>query len=133
VIYVAGWQRNRAWISGSLLISRWLFSETLLRNNYFADLESLTTFALNIVGDIGNTSSNPDLIARPIIDFLLPKGLLNEADYQRAFVVFRGAVPETYYEGGATPSWTLKNWPRTHTQVYQLLLFLIREPEFQLK
>lgn len=132
-IDVAGWQRDRSWINTNFIIGRWLTIESILENFYQADNEQFRAFALAITGNDGLTSNNPDVIARPIVDFVLPKGLLTEPDYEKAFAIFRSDVDNTYYEGGTTPSWTLAIWPQAPFQVYLLLQYLAREPEFQLK
>jgi len=130
---VAGWQRDRTWINTNFIIGRWLTSEFILERFYENDREQFRTFGLALTGDDGMISNNPDLIARPIIDKILPKGLLTEGEYEQAFVAFRGDVDQTYFEGGATPSWTLMTWPTAPFQVFLLLQYLSRQPEFQLK
>ncbi len=130
---VAGWQRDRSWINTNFIIGRWLTIESIIENFYQADNEQFRSFALTITGNDGLTSNNPDVIARPIVDLVLPKGLLTEPDYEKAFAIFRSDVDNTYYEGGTTPSWTLAIWPQAPFQVYLLLQYLAREPEFQLK
>jgi len=130
---VAGWQRDRSWINTNFIIGRWLTIESIIENFYQADNEQFRSFALEITGNDGLTSNNPDVIARPIVDLVLPKGLLTEPDYEKAFAIFRSDVDNTYYEGGTTPSWTLAIWPQAPFQVYLLLQYLAREPEFQLK
>jgi len=130
---VAGWQRDRSWINTNFIIGRWLTIESIIEEFYQADNEQFRAFGMAIVGNIGLTSNNPDAIARPIIDLVLPKGLLTEADYEKAFAIFRSDIDETYYEGGVTASWTLAIWPQAAFQVYLLLQYLAREPEFQLK
>lgn len=132
-IDVAGWQRDRSWINTNFIIGRWLTIESIIENFYQADNEQFRVLALAITGNDGLTSNNPDVIARPIVDFVLPKGLLTEPDYEKAFAIFRSDVDNTYYEGGTTPSWTLAIWPQAPFQVYLLLQYLAREPEFQLK
>lgn len=130
---VAGWQRDRSWINTNFIIGRWLTIESMIADFYQNDNEQFRDFAMAITGNDGLTSNNPDVIARPIVDFFLPKGLLTEADYERAFAIFRSDVDDTYYEGGTTPTWTLAIWPQAPFQVYLLLQFIAREPEFQLK
>ena len=130
---VAGWQRDRQWINTNFIIGRWLTIESFLENLYQNNNEQFRSFALSLTGNDGLTSNNPDVIARPIIDFILPKGLLNESEYGHAFTIFRSDVDVTYYEGGTTPIWTLSGWPQAPFQVYLLLQYLARQPEFQLK
>ncbi|WP_422349904.1 DUF1800 domain-containing protein [Flagellimonas sp.] len=130
---VAGWQRDRQWINTNFIIGRWLTTEVFLERFFQDNPEQFRDFALALTGNDGLTSNNPDVIARPIIDKLLPKGLLTDAEYEKAYIAFRSDVDETYYEGGATPTWTLAVWPTAPSQVYLLLRHLSREPEFQLK
>ncbi|MGB7395548.1 MAG: DUF1800 domain-containing protein [Pricia sp.] len=130
---VAGWQRDRSWINTNFMIGRWLTIETVLEDFFEADDGQFRTMGLAISGNDGMTSNNPDLVARHIIDFVLSKGLLNAAEYQKAFDIFRGDIPEQYFEGGDTPLWTLATAMEGPTQVYSLLQYLARQPEFQLK
>jgi uncharacterized protein (DUF1800 family) len=130
---VAGWQRDRSWINTNFMIGRWLTMESIIEGFYQDDAEQFRAFAMAIVGNAGTDSNNPDVIARPIIDFVLPKGLLTETDYTRALAIFRSDIDPTYYEGGNDETWTLAMWPQAPFQVYLLLRYLSREPEFQLK
>jgi len=115
------------------MIGRWLTMEDVLDSFYQGDSEQFRNFGLEITGNDGLTSNNPDVIARPIIDFVLPKGLLNDAQYQLAFAAFRSDIDPTYYEGGNDETWLLATWPQAPFQVFLLLTYLSRQPEFQLK
>ncbi|WP_209402563.1 DUF1800 family protein [Pseudozobellia sp. WGM2] len=130
---VAGWQRDRSWINTNFMIGRWLTIESILEDLFAADEEQFRTFGLSLTGMDGMTSNNPDVIAKPIIDFILPKGLLNDSEYDKAYTVFRSDVQDQYYEGGATPTWTLQTSMEGPSQVYLLIQYLARQPEFQLK
>lgn len=130
---VAGWQRDRTWINTNFMIGRWLTIEAIIEGFYQSDNEQFRSFALSITGNDGTDSNNPDVIARQIIDFILPKGLLDEPEYDKAFAIFRSDVDDTYYEGGIDESWTLAMWAQAPFQVYLLLQYLARQPEFQLK
>ena len=132
-IDVAGWQRDRSWINTNFMIGRWLTIESILENFYMADNEQFRTLGLAISGNAGLTSTNPDTVARLIIDFMLPKGLLDEPEYAKAYAIFRSDIEEVYYEGGNQESWTLGTWPQAPFQVYLLLQYIARQPEFQLK
>jgi len=132
-IDVAGWQRDRSWINNNFLIGRWRTMETILETFYKNDSEQYRTLGLAITGDIGLTTNNPDKIARLIVNFFLPRGLLNPNDYIKAFAVFRSDIEEAYYEGGDQETWTLATWQNGSFQVYLLLLYITKQPEFQLK
>ncbi|MEW2920978.1 DUF1800 domain-containing protein [Muricauda sp. ANG21] len=130
---VAGWQRDRQWINTNFIIGRWLTAEMYLERFYQNNAEQFRDLGLSLSGTAGQTSNNPDEVAKPIIDFFTPKGLLTDADYDRAYIAFRSDVDVNYYEGGTTPSWTLLGWETGPSQVFLLLRHLSREPEFQLK
>ncbi|MGB3152378.1 MAG: DUF1800 family protein, partial [Maribacter sp.] len=130
---VAGWQRDRSWINTNFIIGRWLTIESMLEAFYQADNEQFRSLGLSISGGAGMTSNNPDEISRLIIDFILPKGLLDDGEYQKAYDIFRSDVEDVYYEGGNQESWTLATWQAAPFQVYLLLQYLARQPEFQLK
>ena len=130
---VAGWQRNRSWVNTNFMIGRWLTMESILEMYFLEDEEQFRDYGLEVTGVDGTNSNNPDIISRTIIDLILPKGLLTQADYDIAFLAFRSDTDPTYYEGGADESWTLATWANAPTQVYLLLKHLSRQPEFQLK
>jgi len=130
---VAGWQRNRSWVNTNFMIGRWLTMESILEMYFLEDEEQFRNYGLEVTGVDGTNSNNPDIISRTIIDLILPKGLLTQADYDIAFLAFRSDTDPTYYEGGADESWTLATWANAPTQVYLLLKHLSRQPEFQLK
>ncbi|OWW27126.1 hypothetical protein B4Q04_05475 [Zobellia sp. OII3] len=130
---VNGWQRNRTWINTNFMIGRWLTSEALIEEFFQANSEQFRVLGLALSGTDGQTSSNPDVVAKPIIDFFLPKGLLNESEYQKAYDIFRSDIQPEYYEGGTFETWTLQTSLEGPKQVYLLLQYLARQPEFQLK
>lgn len=130
---VEGWQRDRQWINTNSMIGRWLTMEMYLEHFYQNDPNQFRELGLALSGDDGMYSNNPDVVAKPIIDKFTPKGLLTDADYEKAYIAFRSDVDENYYEGGTTPSWTLLAWETGPSQVFLLLRHLSREPEFQLK
>lgn len=132
---VAGWQRNREWINTNFIIGRWLYMEDFLREFYAdgANQEQFRLFgieATNLSGANGITENDPAVVARAIIDKLTPKGLLEEVHYTAGITAFR----EPYEDSNMfeTGSWDM-TVPLAGTQVYLLLLYLVRQPEFQLK
>lgn len=127
---VEGWQRDRTWINTNFFIGRWLTVEVFLERFFQNDPEQFRNFGIDVAGPNGSSISDPDVVARAIIDFLLPKGLLTEDDYSKAFEVFR----EPYNDNNVyeTNSWNM-NLEDANFQVYLLLLNIARQPEFQLK
>lgn len=128
---VEGWQRDRTWINTNFMIGRWLTLEMFVETFWQNDQEQFRTFGIQATGPNGATTNDPDEVARAIIDKITPKGLLTETpDYSAAFAVFREPYEsDTVYQNG---SWSMM-LPNADSQVYLLLLHLVRQPEFQLK
>ena len=122
---VAGWQGDHDWISSSTLTGRWQVIELLsiyILNNYPEDLRN---FAINISGD----SNDPEFITSVIVDRLMSKEFYTASDYDVATDIFKGDVPQGYYDDG---TWNLY-WDTAPAQVAGLLIHLSKAPEFQLK
>jgi uncharacterized protein (DUF1800 family) len=129
-IDVAGWQRDRQWINTNFIIGRWLTAEVFIEQFYQADTEQFRQLGIAAAGPNGATINDPNVVARAIIDTFLPKGLLTEADYDIAITVFREPYEDTnMFESG---SWNMM-LDDAPSQVFLLLLHLVRQPEFQLK
>jgi len=121
---VAGWKGDRSWIDSNRLTLRWEFIDGFA---WAVHNESETTypdFARNMTGD----SSDPEVIARAIVDYFVPRGFVTEEAYDLATDVLKWDVPENYYENG---DWSL-NWGSASWQVTVLLRHIGRMPEFQL-
>lgn len=104
--------------------------ESILEMFFQADAEQFRTLGVGIAGNLGLTSNDPDAIARLIIDYILPKGLLTETDYDRAITIFREPYEDNnIYETGG---WSMM-LEDASTQVYLLMQYLARQPEYQLK
>ena len=92
--------------------------------------EQFRSFGIQATGINGSTESDPDIVARAIIDKFLPKGLLTEEDYTIAITVFREPYEDNnVYETG---TWNMM-LDDADSQVYLLLVHLVKQPEFQLK
>lgn len=125
-INVAGWQGNRTWISTNLLTARWQANSFMVFTSFQNFPEKLTELAVNLAGS--ETETDPDLVTQLIIDYLIPGGLTDPTQYERANVVFRAEVPEYYY---TTNQWNLA-WESVPGQVGLLLDYIGRMPEVQL-
>lgn len=64
-----------------------------------------------------------------MVDRFVPKTLHTTADYALATQVFKGDVPQNYYDN---MQWNLQ-WGSVPYQVVLLLQHIFRMPEFQLK
>jgi hypothetical protein len=135
---VAGWQRDRTWINTNFIIGRWLTSEVFIQGFFQNNPEQFRSLAMDLVGAAESNTSNPETVVRALVDKLLPKGLLTEQDFENAMSVFKiEDVPENYYgpdyiDGGLS-LWMLAVSPEVPQQVFLLLMYLSRQPEFQLK
>ncbi len=129
-IDVAGWQRDRTWINTNFMIGRWLTCEMLVQDFWNSNQEQFRTFGIEATGANGATTNDPDEVARAIIDKITPKGLLTPIDYSAAIDAFKEPYEsDMVYQNG---SWNMM-LQNADSQVYLLLLHLVRQPEFQLK
>ena len=93
---------------------------------------------MDAVGAADSNTSNPEIVVRALVNKFTPKGLLTDADFEKAMDAFKiDDVPENYYSPDYIPGglslWMLAVSMEAPTQVYVLLRHLSREPEFQLK
>jgi uncharacterized protein (DUF1800 family) len=122
---VAGWQGDRDWVNSSTITGRWQAQEYIMWTMWNIDQELFRNIAL----DNSASLNDPAVIARDIVDRLVPQSLYTASDYALATTVFKGDVPENYY---TTMQWNL-NWGSVPFQVILLLQHIFRMPEFQLK
>ncbi len=123
---VAGWQRDKEWISSATMVFRWQYMDRLVRDAFQANEEDFRDFARACADE----SDDVVYVTKAIMDWLLPEAGLTQDDYDIALVVFKSdAVPENYYEDG-TWNLYLDSVPQ---QVYLLLRHIVKLPEFQLK
>ena len=124
-IDVAGWQRNHDWINSSTLTGRWLSLENLSWNFWLETGYQYRDFAQALT----NSSTDPVVITKTIVDYFLSRPLYTEADYEIAEAIFKWETPENYWEDG------IWNW-NFDSAAYQTILLIhhiFRMPEFQLK
>lgn len=122
---VAGWQGDRSWINSSSFTGRWKAAEFLVNKYKQHDDEQFRTWAINVAGN-GN---DPAVISKKLVDFLLTEELPNQSEYDAITDVFKGDVPQNYFDDGV---WDLY-WADVPNQVRDLLYYIVRIPEFQLK
>ena len=125
-IDVAGWQENHDWISTGTLPMRWDFSDYLLSRYWIKNKEQFRNYAISIVGI---EETNPIEIVKKINKYMFCNYNLMDDELNDALAAFKGDVPDDYFNGGG---WTL-NESYAPNQVYALLLFFVKLPEYQLK
>ncbi|MGB1207001.1 MAG: DUF1800 domain-containing protein [Chitinophagales bacterium] len=122
---VAGWQGYRSWITEDSLTKRWDFvRDTLLDTATVGTKANWVTLAKNL----SDNSYDPLFITTKIVDFLLPNGFNRPETYEVATRVFKGDIPQNYFENGY---WSL-DWEEAGDQMFNLLKYIIKLPEFQL-
>lgn len=122
---VAGWQGQRTWINEDLLTKRWDLVADCLINGINANSKAIL---VQLAKDLTGNSYDPAVISAALIDHFTPNGLQDPNAYAIATEVFKGDIPENYFEDGY---WTL-DWEEAKDQIIDLLGYLIRLPEFQL-
>ena len=128
-IDVSGWNGNRTWINSTAITTRWDTLDKYLGFVYASDREKLRQFAKDISGA---SEKDVAIVARKLTDHFIPKGLENATDYNQATTVLKGQVPQFYFD---TNSWDLNFQYQTYgvpEQVWNLLRWIVRRPEFQL-
>lgn len=121
---VAGWKGDRAWIDSNRITLRWQFIDGFswaVHNNSEA---TLPDFAKVLTGE----SNSPEVIARAIVDYFIPRGLLTQEAYDSATDALKWEIPSNYYDTG---EWNL-NWESASWQIVILLRHIGRLPEYQL-
>lgn len=124
-IDVAGWQGDRDWINSSTITGRWQGLEYIMWTMWNIDQNLFRNIAL----DSSASLNDPAIIARDIVNRFVPQTLHTTTDYDLATTVFKGDVPQNYYDN---MQWDL-NWSSVNYQVVLLLQHIFRMPEFQLK
>lgn len=122
---VAGWPGGRTWINTSTISGRWQNMDFIVFNAYDLNPEIFRTLAQTLTS---TEETDPALITQIIIDFFVPKGLVNPEDYDAAISVFKWEVPQNYYDDNL---WNL-TWDTVPTQVALLVQYISRIPEYQL-
>ena len=125
-IDVAGWQENHDWISTGTLPMRWEFIEYIFNRHWAGNKEQFRTFIISLVG---NTEKDPKIIVDKLKGFMFCNYDIKYEERLDAINIFKGDVPDNYFEDG---TWDLNN-ESVPKQVYDLILFFISLPEFQLK
>ncbi len=124
-IDVAGWQGQRSWLNEDTLTRRWDLTEQYL----FNDISSLSLDNLvDLAKAVSGNSNDPAYVTQTFIDHFLPIGFNDAEAYSSATNVFKGEIPQNYFDQGF---WNL-DWSVAGEQLLSLLVHLIRQPEFQL-
>ena len=122
---VSGWPGGRSWVNSAFVASRQSVASEMVDYALTVDRPRIVAWVRAVgVPD----ERDPGAVTRAVTDFILPRGLPAEADYAAAEAVFRGDVPANYYEDG---TWSL-DYPDVNAQVFALLRFLFRRPEYNL-
>ena len=127
-IDVAGWPGDTSWISSSHYLTRWDRMDAFIKSAWGRDKEQFRNLAVQITKGI--STKDHEKIAVAIANHFLARKLTFREEYQEVIAVFADQVPENYFEDNR---WDLKDSDPVPRQVLNLLLYIIRIPEFQLK
>jgi len=122
---VAGWQGNRTWVDSSTMAIRWTLVDNYswhLFNNHPSSFVALAKL-------LSGNSRDVEQVVQSVVDYFLPAGLQTDIAYNSALAVFKGEVPENYFEDGG--QWDLDE-PYVPLQMTYLMHHLGRQPEFQM-
>jgi uncharacterized protein (DUF1800 family) len=123
---VAGWTGDKDWINTATLMGRWEMTKKYLKLIFeYGDQTAFVKLARVLSGD----SDDPEYVSRSIVDHFMPRSYGNMTHYDVAGQVFRQALTK---QTDNELMWNL-NHPQAAAQVYDLMLYLITLPEFQLK
>lgn len=123
---VAGWPGDRDWVNSNTLTGRWQIKDLFLYNTFLNSPEVFISLAQEIAGA---DSTDPYEVTQSIVDFFVPRGLSDPQAYDAATDVFKGQVPQNYFDNG---EWNLYWVETVPAQVALLLQHISRLPEFQL-
>lgn len=124
-IDVSGWNGNRTWINSTSITKRWdALSKFLDYTVGVLDKEKLRELAIDVSGNTNNVA----IVAKKITDHFIPKGLENAAAYNEATAALKYQVPQNYFDFGL---WDL-SFQYIPEQVWNLMKWIVRRPEFQL-
>ncbi|MDH3648798.1 MAG: DUF1800 domain-containing protein [Saprospiraceae bacterium] len=121
---VAGWPGHRSWISSSFLRSRWQVAYFFVARIFESDKEQFR----EVAKELTSNSKDPEFITATLINHFTANGFENSDAYNRATAAFKVEIPQGYFDGGA---WNL-DWEEAPYQVASLMLYILRQPEFQL-
>ena len=122
---VSGWKGQRQWIDATKLTRRWqVLASILYKGLEDKKIRSLVVFTKKLTDE----TKNPEIITKAIVDYFLPKGLQDEADYKKASQKFKADWPQDVFENG----WWNLDREHTEWQIAALITYLFRLPEFHL-
>jgi len=125
-VNVAGWQNHRTWINATNYTGR-KDKLSLIYNSTAYIYQVAKDKILQDVIQMSNNSDDALYITQLITEHFLRVDI--EAHrIEEALVVFKGIVPENYFEDG---TWDL-SYPDTEKQIIDLLKHLSNQPEFEL-
>jgi uncharacterized protein (DUF1800 family) len=122
---VSGWKEHRPWINESTLTLRWEYAGRtigLLTTN-----DGIRDNLRDIAVALTNNSNNPTVVTMAMVDFFLGQ-TLDPIHLQAAVGHLKAGIPENYFIDG---SWNLY-WDEAPDQIFNLMRYLVKLPEYQL-
>lgn len=128
---VFGWQGGASWLNSVTFPERWMRMQHVFsnqkNNNPDDSYEVFREFAQSL---FDTNETDYVKVVKGIVNHFLSVELSSDADYNDAINIFKGNVPDNYYEDG---TWSL-DYHTVGDQVYGLFYnYIIITPEFQIK
>ena len=101
-----------------LLIS----AELMIYGLYYEDDSN---YVVPWIKNITGNSNDVEYVVRSVVDLFLVSGLRSLTDYDHFITVFKGDIPENYFEQGL---WNL-DWGSTKWQLWNLINAFKRSPD----
>lgn len=124
-VNVAGWPGHFEWINENTLTQRWDYCKTIISTlSNEKNRESLRQLAIDLSAPDIN---NPELITKALTLHFIGRELDVEL-HESAVLYLKGDIPQNYFDDG---TWNL-SWNEAPFQIANLLVYLVKLPEFQL-
>ena len=128
---VFGWDGYHTWLGTDKLLERWVQAEGLITNLFQYHHSLIFNFikALNLDTSTNEYSIHNVEIATNLLNhFILKPGAFTTEEIQIAAAIFAGSFPQEEFDLGYW-SWTYQG---ATDQIKELLIYIIRLPEYQL-
>lgn len=127
---VSGWGGDKEWINPSTIVAKWEQTGFRLLNAITSTKIKYLLYKTFLNNLLNNEISNDvEFVTQRMLDFFFSKESIDEVTYQGALGAFKYNVPSNYFDEGRWDT----NWVIIGEQVYRLMLYIRKIPEFQLK
>ncbi len=123
---VSGWDGDQTWINPSTFVARW---DEVGRRLLKAKQHDETQYKIFLNEILGSVSNDVEAVTQSVLAFFFSNQSIDSVTSHGALVAFKDNIPQNYFDDG---SWNT-DWDEVSRQMYMLMLYIIKIPEFQLK